>query len=62
MASNQGLQKSILEDPEAAMSMSELNVEYRMSVDEYKERWPLDQSLRSEQTIMGEEIGQRRDR
>ena len=32
-----GLQKSILEDPEAAMSMSELNVEYRMSVEEYKE-------------------------
>lgn len=32
-----GLQKSILEDPEAAMSMSELNVAYRMSVDEYQE-------------------------
>lgn len=31
-----GLQKSILEDPEAAMSMSELNVAYRMSVDEYE--------------------------
>lgn len=35
-----GLQKSILEDPEAAMSMSELNVEYRMSVEEYKESSP----------------------
>ena len=33
-----GLQKSILEDPEAAMSMSELNVAYRMSVDEYQEK------------------------
>ena len=36
----EGLQKSILEDPESAMSMSELNVAYRMSVDEYQEIHP----------------------
>lgn len=41
----EGLQKSILEDPEAAMSMSELNVEYRMSVDEYKELCPFSEDL-----------------
>ena len=35
----EGLQKSIL-DPESAMSMSELNVAYRMSVDEYQEIHP----------------------
>eukprot|EP00913_Durusdinium_trenchii_P019127 g17974.t1 len=41
-----GLQKSILEDPEAAMSMSELNVAYRMSVDEYEELCPFAHDLR----------------
>lgn len=42
----EGLQKSILEDPEAAMSMSELNVAYRMSVDEYEELCPFAHDLR----------------
>lgn len=37
----EGLQKSILEDPEAAYSMADLNVEYRMSVDEYQKPVPL---------------------
>lgn len=41
----EGLQKSILEDPEAAMSMSELNVAYRMSVDEYQELCPFSEDL-----------------
>ncbi|OLQ15653.1 Magnesium-chelatase subunit ChlH, chloroplastic [Symbiodinium microadriaticum] len=42
----EGLQKSILEDPEAAMSMSDLNVAYRMSVDEYEELCPFAMDLR----------------
>ncbi|CAE7495220.1 CHLH [Symbiodinium natans] len=42
----EGLQKSILEDPEAAMSMSDLNVAYRMSVDEYEELCPFATDLR----------------
>eukprot|EP00401_Gymnodinium_catenatum_P071441 CAMPEP_0117588018 /NCGR_PEP_ID=MMETSP0784-20121206/69627_1 /TAXON_ID=39447 /ORGANISM="" /LENGTH=1485 /DNA_ID=CAMNT_0005389349 /DNA_START=144 /DNA_END=4601 /DNA_ORIENTATION=+ len=36
----EGLQKSILEDPLAQFSMADLNVEYRMSVDEYTELCP----------------------
>mmetsp|Transcript_40108 Transcript_40108/g.95936 ORF Transcript_40108/g.95936 Transcript_40108/m.95936 type:complete len:1488 (-) Transcript_40108:430-4893(-) len=36
----EGLQKSILEDPEASYSMADLNVEYRMSVSEYQQLCP----------------------
>jgi len=42
----EALQKSILEDPEAAMSMSDLNVAYRMSVDQYEELCPFATDLR----------------
>ncbi|CAJ1334906.1 unnamed protein product [Effrenium voratum] len=42
----QGLQKSILEDPEASMSMSDLNVAYRMSVNEYETLCPFAHDLR----------------
>eukprot|EP00929_Paragymnodinium_shiwhaense_P075372 TRINITY_DN3852_c0_g1_i1.p1 TRINITY_DN3852_c0_g1~~TRINITY_DN3852_c0_g1_i1.p1 ORF type:complete len:1473 (+),score=434.92 TRINITY_DN3852_c0_g1_i1:77-4495(+) len=42
----EGLQKSILEDSEAAYSMADLNVEYRMSVDEYEELCPYAMDLR----------------
>jgi len=41
----EGLQKSILEDPEAAYSMADLNVEYRMSVDEYEKLCPFSEDL-----------------
>eukprot|EP00933_Yihiella_yeosuensis_P049027 TRINITY_DN4559_c0_g1_i1.p1 TRINITY_DN4559_c0_g1~~TRINITY_DN4559_c0_g1_i1.p1 ORF type:complete len:1498 (-),score=377.13 TRINITY_DN4559_c0_g1_i1:221-4714(-) len=41
----EGLQKSILEDPEASFSMADLNVEYRMGVDEYQELCPYSQDL-----------------
>lgn len=42
----EGLQKSILEDPEAQFSMSDLNVEHRMTVDEYEELCPFAEELR----------------
>merc|ERR550534_258757 len=42
----EGLQKSVLEDPEAAFSMADLNVEYRMSVDEYERLCPYAGDLR----------------
>merc|ERR1719230_1722286 len=42
----EGPQKSILEDPLSAMSMAELNVEYRMSVNEYEELCPYAGDLR----------------
>jgi len=41
----EGLQKSILEDPEQSYSMADLNVEYRMSVSEYKELCPFAMDL-----------------
>eukprot|EP00440_Ansanella_granifera_P064025 gb/GFBE01069414.1/.p1 GENE.gb/GFBE01069414.1/~~gb/GFBE01069414.1/.p1 ORF type:complete len:1472 (+),score=469.63 gb/GFBE01069414.1/:1-4416(+) len=41
----EGLQKSILEDPEASYSMSDLNVEYRMPVDEYERLCPFSNDL-----------------
>eukprot|EP00931_Biecheleriopsis_adriatica_P051723 TRINITY_DN3002_c0_g1_i3.p1 TRINITY_DN3002_c0_g1~~TRINITY_DN3002_c0_g1_i3.p1 ORF type:complete len:1457 (+),score=397.90 TRINITY_DN3002_c0_g1_i3:86-4456(+) len=42
----EGLQKSILEDPEASYSMADLNVEYRMSVEEYERLCPFAGDLR----------------
>jgi len=41
----EGLQKSILEDPEESLSMSDLNVEYRMSVSEYQALCPFAKDL-----------------
>eukprot|EP00930_Biecheleria_cincta_P083275 TRINITY_DN72881_c0_g1_i1.p1 TRINITY_DN72881_c0_g1~~TRINITY_DN72881_c0_g1_i1.p1 ORF type:complete len:1488 (-),score=365.15 TRINITY_DN72881_c0_g1_i1:600-5000(-) len=42
----EGLQKSILEDPDAGYSMSDLNVEYRMGVNEYESLCPFAMDLR----------------
>ncbi|CAE8716913.1 unnamed protein product [Polarella glacialis] len=42
----EGLQKAILEDSEASYSMSDLNVEYRMSVDQYESLCPYSHDLR----------------
>merc|ERR550534_2614527 len=42
----EALQKSVLEDPLAAFSMADLNVEYRMSVDEYERLCPYAGDLR----------------
>jgi magnesium chelatase subunit H len=42
----EALQKSVLEDPEASFSMADLNVEYRMGVDEYERLCPYAQDLR----------------
>jgi magnesium chelatase subunit H len=42
----EGLQKAILEDPTASYSMSDLNVAYRMSVDEYESLCPYAHDLR----------------
>merc|ERR1719253_1622041 len=41
----EALQKSILEDPMQSFSMAELNVEYRMSVDEYQKLCPYAKDL-----------------
>lgn len=41
----EGLQKSILQDPEASYSMAELNAEYKMSVDEYQKLCPFASDL-----------------
>merc|ERR1719230_84023 len=45
-ATVEDLQKSILEDPDAGFSMADLNVEYRMSCDEYEELCPYAMDLR----------------
>ncbi|CAK0834673.1 unnamed protein product, partial [Prorocentrum cordatum] len=42
----EGLQKSLLEDQDAGMSMADLNVEYKMSVDEYESLCPYAMDLR----------------
>jgi len=42
----EALQKSILEDPLQQFSMADLNVEYRMSVDEYERLCPYAEDLR----------------
>merc|ERR1719230_748098 len=41
----EGPQKSILEDPLSAMSMADLNVEYKMSCDEYESLCPYSRDL-----------------
>merc|ERR1719264_2273833 len=42
----EALTKSVTEDPSVAMSMADLNVEYRMSVDEYEDLCPYAEDLR----------------
>jgi magnesium chelatase subunit H len=42
----EGLQKSLLEEQDAGMSMADLNVEYKMSVDEYESLCPYAMDLR----------------
>merc|ERR1719203_168160 len=41
----EALQRSVTEDPSANFSMADLNVEYRMSVDEYEELCPFAEDL-----------------